>query len=176
MATYREIQPTEDDSGAPLTSELAKAWTSNVLSIIEGASGAPRIEAGANAGAVAGDQVLFSALGSDREFEKQGGGFIDVPGSRFRATTSGEYRISFEHRRFGPETSPTTTRVRINGGVALSEETNSDTFSQHSVDISLSAGSTIVVETSGDDTGPMTAVVRRVEYRTTSATRHVGGI
>lgn len=175
MATYREIQPTEDDSGAPLTSELAKAWTSNVLSIIEGASGAPRIEAGANAGAVAGDQVLFSALGSDREFEKQGSGFIDVPGSRFRATTSGEYRVSFEHRRSGA--SAITTRVRINGGVALSEETISDTFSQHSVDISLSAGSTIVVETSGDDSDPpTTGIVRRVEYRTTSATRHVGGI
>jgi len=174
--TYREIQPTEDESGAPLTSELAKAWTGNVLAIIEGGSGAPRIDAGANAGASAGDEVLFSALGNNRVFEKEGGGFADVPGSRFRATASGEYRVSFEHARSGPGTEEITTRVRINGGVALTESTISDTFVQHSVDISLSAGSVIVVETSGDDTGPTTAVVRRVEYRTTSDTRHVGGI
>ena len=42
--TYREIQVTETDSGAPVTAELTEAYRANVLAIAEGASGAPRVQ------------------------------------------------------------------------------------------------------------------------------------
>ena len=42
--TYREIQVTETDSGAPVTSELMEALRANLIAVIEGASGAPRVQ------------------------------------------------------------------------------------------------------------------------------------
>ena len=42
--TYREIQVTETDSGAPVTAELMEALRANLIAVIEGASGAPRVQ------------------------------------------------------------------------------------------------------------------------------------
>lgn len=41
MTTYREIAATEDDPEKPITSQLAKAWTDNLLAGLEGDPTAP---------------------------------------------------------------------------------------------------------------------------------------
>jgi hypothetical protein len=44
MTTYISIASTETDPEAPLTSELAKKWTDNVLAIQEGDATAPKVQ------------------------------------------------------------------------------------------------------------------------------------
>ena len=44
MATWRDIAPSEDAVNAPATSQLAKAWTSNVIATAECADGAPYMQ------------------------------------------------------------------------------------------------------------------------------------
>lgn len=44
MADWLEIIDSATDPDAPLTSELAKAWTDNVIAVAEGAIDAPRVQ------------------------------------------------------------------------------------------------------------------------------------
>lgn len=43
MATYVGITDSQTDPDAPLTSDLGKAWTNNLIAVMEGASSAPRM-------------------------------------------------------------------------------------------------------------------------------------
>lgn len=62
MTTYRAIASTEDDPNAPLTAQLAEAWTGNVLAIAEGDATAPNVEAGAVIGLNASGDINTTGL------------------------------------------------------------------------------------------------------------------
>lgn len=64
MATWVDIADSSTDPDAPLTSELAKAWTDNVIAAFEGAAGAPRFALKSIERVVAGAAVRSSRTGS----------------------------------------------------------------------------------------------------------------
>jgi hypothetical protein len=99
MADWTSIPDATFDPDRPVLGSTHLAIVKNFEALAEGAANAPRIVADTFSGAVAGDAVLFSALGPDAVFQKGGSGFEDVPGARFRAITSGTIRVSFEYAR-----------------------------------------------------------------------------
>lgn len=175
MADWTTIADAQVDPKAPVTSELMTALRDNPSAIAEGATGATRIYADSMQGSVAGTTVLFSALGGDAP-QTTGGTETIVEGSRFRATTSGAYRISFEHRK--PFGDSSTVVIYKNGSSVYSDTTTSSSYVVDTYDITLTAGDTAYVAHHGTDasTEPNPgSTVRRVTYGT-GTQRSVGGI
>ena len=89
MATYRAIAASEVDADSPVTSTLVSALAENPTAIAEGAAGAPRIQASASSGSVAGNVLLWASL----KDSASGTGFVVVPQSHYRAVAAGVVRF-----------------------------------------------------------------------------------
>ena len=175
MPTYTAIASTETDPNAPVTSTLMDRLANNPIAMFEGASGAPRLDEGARGGSVAGDTVLFQALGKDNPWSVAGASeetdWTEVPGSRFRATTTCNLRATCEiNSSFGGG----EVRVLKNG-----TEMASETATSLSVDITLTDGDTVWFEArAGTGAGGGATAgeieIENVAYRT-GATRSCGG-
>jgi hypothetical protein len=181
MADYTTITDAQVDPEAPITSELMSALRDNPIAIAEGAVGAPRIVADTFNGAVAGSTLLFSALGTNVTFSSGAlsPNFIDVPGARFRAVTSGTVRVSFEYAASPSTGQNVTVQVTKNGTSVFSQSKTTATYTTHTVDVSYVAGDVINVRGQGGTTGGSeptfnSAVIRNVQYLT-STTRLLGG-
>ncbi len=170
--TYREIQTTEVDSGSPLTAELAEAWRANWIAGFEGASGAPRIEADAFQGSVAGTELLFSAVGPG-DLITTGGQAYDAT---FRAIASCEVRVEIEVSKSGGATSDPDATVEKNGSTVLTALADSS-YTTFTVDVSLVAGDVIKIygEEVSDGGGTSQVNFREINYKT-GAQRSFGGI
>ena len=180
MADWTSIPDATFDPDRPVLGSTHLAIVKNFEALAEGAANAPRIVADTFSGAVAGDAVLFSALGPDVVFGKQGSGFEDVPGARFRAITSGTIRVSFEYA--GSNTSESRdveVRVTKNGTSVLTQVKNTTTYTTHTIDVAYIAGDVLNVIVRGDTSGgdspsSSTVSVRNLQYLT-GTTRLLGG-
>ena len=180
MADWTSIPDATFDPDRPVLGSTHLAIVKNFEALAEGAANAPRIVADTFSGAVAGDVVLFSALGPDAVFGKGGSGFEDVPGARFRAITSGTIRVSFEYA--GSNTSAernVEVRVTKNGTSVLTQVKNTTTYTTHTIDVAYIAGDVLNVivrgDTGGGDSPPESDVlVRNLQYLT-GTTRLLGG-
>ena len=172
MATYTSIAASENEPLAPVTATLMDRLTNNPIAMFEGASGAPRLDEAARAGSVAGDTLLFSALGGTNSLSHQG---VDasspqeiIQHSHFRATTTCGLRCTAE------------VTSAINGGEIFLykngvEVTSRTTVGQLSADVSLVAGDTVWFEVrAGSGSGSGELVANTVAFRT-GATRSCGG-
>lgn len=180
MADWTSISDATFDPDRPVLGSTHLAIVKNFEALAEGATNAPRILVDAFSGAVAGDTVLFSALGPNVVFQKAGSGFEDVPGARFRGITSGTIRVSFEYARLNiSDTRNVEVRVTKNGTSVLTQVKNTTTYTTHTIDVSYIAGDVLNVIAQGD-TGPgedppvSTVLVRNVQYLT-GTTRLLGG-
>ena len=178
MADWTSIPDATFDPDRPVLGSTHLAIVKNFEALAEGAANAPRIVADTFSGAVAGDVVLFSALGPDVVFGKGGSGFEDVPGARFRAITSGTIRVSFEYARFSNERN-VEVRVTKNGTSVLTQVKNTTTYTTHTIDVAYIAGDVLNVivqgDTGGGDSPPESDVlVRNLQYLT-GTTRLLGG-
>ena len=175
MPTYTAIASTETDPNAPVTSTLMERLSSNPIAMFEGASGAPRLDEAARGGSVAGDTVLFQALGKDNPYTFDGDSeetdWAEVPGSRFRGTTSGSLRATCT---VVSAFSGGEVQVLKNGTQIASAVSGS-----LSVDVTLADGDTVWFEVragtgSGGGATAGQIVVENVAYRT-GTTRSCGG-
>ena len=89
MATYRTIAAGEVDADSPVTATLVSALAENPTAIAEGAAGAPRIQASASAGSVAGNVLLWASL----KESAANNDVVVVPQSYYRAVAAGVVRF-----------------------------------------------------------------------------------
>jgi hypothetical protein len=179
MADWTSIPDATFDPDRPVLGSTHLAIVKNFEALAEGAANAPRIVADTFSGAVAGDAVLFSALGPNVVFKKEGSGFEDVPGARFRAITSGTIRVSFEYARGISDERDVEVRVTKNGTSVLTQVKNTTTYTTHTIDVAYIAGDVLNViaqgNTGGGDSPPESDVLVRNFQYLTGTTRLLGG-
>jgi len=152
------------------------ALRDNPVAIAEGAAGAPRVEADAMQGSVAGDILLFSALGADNTFAIGPDESTIVPGSFFRATTSCQIRVSGEVRISSGSVAGATLALFKNGiSVQSRQSTGTGFVAMTATDITLVAGDVVYFTLSTADGASQDGICRRLRYFT-SGQRSVGGI
>ena len=176
MAQYTGPDPNTLLPGDPWTSALAQAAFEDPIAIAEGAPGAPRVEADAMQGSVAGDILLFSALGADNTFAIGRNESTIVPGSFFRATTSCQIRVSGEVRfSSGLEGGATLALLKNGTSVQSRAATGTSFVAMTATDITLVAGDVVYFTLSTADVTNQNGICRRLRYFT-SGQRSVGGI
>ena len=176
MSDYIGITEAQSNPFAPLTSELVKQLRDNPIAIAEGAEGAPRVEADAMQGSVAGDILLFSALGGDNTLTLGRNESILVPGSIFRATTSCQIRVSGEVRvSSGSEGGATLTLFKNGTSVQSRQSTGTGFVAMAATDITLVAGDVVHFTLDTADVINQTGICRRLRYFT-GGQRSVGGL
>ena len=174
MTTYIGITEAQSNPFAPLTSELVKQLRDNPIAIAEGAPDAPRVEAMAMQGSVAGGNLLFGTGGTGVVYASDSDeSDTFFPDATFKATTSCEVRVSAEYARSG--SGAASLRIWKNGTAVLTETKTPTSYSTHSVDISLEAGDIVRVSGAGDTSGGSSCTVRNIRYLVGSQ-RTVGGI
>lgn len=177
MPTYTAIASTETDPNAPVTSTLMERLSSNPIAMFEGASGAPRLDEAARGGSVAGDTVLFQALGKNNAVTFGGDDASSpwqiVPGSHFRATTTCGLRATCTvNSAFdGGEVQIVKNGVQVANATAAGAVT---------VDLSMTDGDTAWFEARGGTGAGGGALagaieIENVAYRT-GTTRSCGGV
>lgn len=181
MADWTSIPDATFDPDRPVLGSTHLAIVKNFEALAEGATGAPRIVADTFSGAVAGNTVLFSALGTNVVFFAGSiePNFDDVLGARFRAITSGTVRVSFEYAASPNTGQNVTVQVTKNGTSVFSQSKTTGTYTTHTVDVSYVAGDVINVRGQGGSTGGSeptfnSAAIRNVQYLT-GTTRLLGG-
>lgn len=159
MADYTAISAGETNPGAPLTSSLVKRLEANPRAIAEGAPGAPRVRTSALVAPAAGNVVLARYANSSGatvvSTNTAYGNPADVTrGSAavFQVLRGGTVRAAVEHRAnvaFGQ------ARVRVLRNTTVMQEwsTSSDSYSNRSIDFSVSAGDWIVFQQRVTDVG-----------------------
>lgn len=160
------------DIEKPIRSQQGLMMAGNPIAMAAGKPGAPRVQADAMQGSVAGDTLLFGTGGVGRVFDSPVGGSIEIPQATFRAFTTCEVRFYFELATSTGGVTATGT-VRKNGISVLTQTRTLTSFAPYTVDISLVAGDMVEFEMAG--TGGGFAVVRNIQYRT-GATRTCGGV
>jgi hypothetical protein len=177
MPTYTAVAASEAEPNAPVTSTLIERLSSNPIAMFEGASGAPRLDEAARGGSVAGDTVLFQALGKDNPVSFGGDDgtspWTIVPGSHFRATTSCGLRATCT---VNSAFSGGEVRIVKNG----TQVANATDAGAVTVDLSMTDGDTAWFEARGGSGagGGATAgaiEIENVAYRT-GPTRSCGGV
>lgn len=172
MTDYTSIADSQVEPLSPVTSELMTAFRDNSIAIAEGTVGAPRVQADAMSGSIAGDVVLFKSKAGDVSGDDGSTPYVEIDStSNFRATTSGSLRIVCNISNVSG--GGVSARI-IKNDVAVAS--GSSTFT---VDVSFIAGDVIWVDGragsgagGGAASGSFTA---QVDFKT-GAIRAVGGI
>ena len=145
MTTYSTITDGQVDQDSPITQPLMTALRDNLLAVVEGAAGAPRLKLAAIEPVAAGDvprteYVSQSATGSTT--------FAEV--LRFGFVQSGSVRAYIEHTS-GIVQNLKVERVR--GGVTTVVASTAVSNSSLQVDVSVIHGDEIVLSGSGSGSG-----------------------
>jgi len=174
MADWTDQDPNSLLPGQPWTSAKALAAFENPVAIAEGAPDAPRVQAEATQGSVAGDVLLFGTGGTAVAYEGAADDVFWIPDATFKATTACEVRVYLEAIRRFSNTAGAFARVYKNGTVVLDHAIPELSYTAApTVDISLVAGDMVRVQGVGN--GTVGAGIRNIQYRT-GAQRSVGGI
>jgi hypothetical protein len=162
------------DVEKPIRSEQGVLLAGNPIALAMGKPGAPRVQAEATQGSVAGDVLLFGTGGTAVAYEGAADDVFWIPDATFKATTSCEVRVYLEAIRRFSNTAGAFARVYKNGTVVLDHAIPELSYTAApTVDISLVAGDMVRVQGVGD--GTVGAGIRNIQYRT-GAQRSVGGI
>ena len=172
MADYTGLTLASLLPGEPWTAGKALAVYENPTAIAEGAVGAPRVQAAAMAGSVAGDVLLFRALGLNVEFAVAANTTLIPPGALFRAVTACEVRVAGQVKIGAGGGASAQLRVFKNS-TQVDIETGAGIFVDLGpVDISVVAGDVISFTLAGNSSG---GIARNITF-STAAIRTVGGI
>jgi len=175
MTDFTDIALSALLPGEPWTSGKALAVYENPIAITEGAADAPRVQAAAMAGSVAGDTLLFHALGLNVTFSTTSSAI--VPGSIFRAVTSCDVRIAGQVQKSTGSASDSAQLEAFKNGTQIAIAFGTGSYiNLGPTDVSLAAGDVIrFVATANVVDGSPTARVRNITFKT-GAVRTVGGI
>lgn len=142
MTTYTTIPDGDIDQDSPVTQPLMTALRDNPIAIAEGASGAPRINLSAVSQVVTAG--AFYAIG-DRSTYTHAASSYENAAVIYDFFQAGTVRVYLEHRSTQLFVT-STARVVIDGVVVASWGNNTTSFIARAVDVSVSVGSSIVIQ------------------------------
>jgi len=169
------IDPIEStfDLEKPIRQRQGLMMVGNPIAMAAGKPGAPRIQADAMRGSIAGNTLLFGTGGLGVVYDGfESGRFISD--AAFRATTDCEIRVRGGFRKINSGGIEALFKVWKNDTVVQNDTTFSFNFiSSTPVDITVAAGDLIRVQIGGGEGEPGQA--RNIRY-TVGSQRSVGGI
>lgn len=172
---YRTILSSETAPNAPLTSQLAIAFSDNLLASFAAESGAPRLALGALPRLVAGSDVRFE----DTSTHTVTTNTTEIAHS-VGIFQGGEIRVSFDNRVTAGSTSIAfVVRTRAGSSTTLATNTaNSGSWDSTSADITVLPGDLITFQhtLTGTPSPPSGSEIRNCRISTDAVDLYPGGL
>jgi hypothetical protein len=170
MAAWTTISNALVAVGAKPFATTIQALRDNPIAIAEGASGAPRVQAGGIAsGAVTRVKLESPTLGdsirvrADTETSTTSTSYVDI--AEFAIIRGGDLRMTFDHR-VSSSSGSMDTRILINGTVVATRSNGSDTYASRTEDLTAVPNGARITVQHRVSSSVFTAFTRNIRART----------